>query len=145
MSTLDKYKQRLHELAKNTTPRKEDMLLMALKIVGAALLVFTFFSGLIFTVIPLMRNMWNHIELNIVQPINSWMLAEPTTGHSMVFLVNLTVFIIILFFARVKLFHLGFWLLTKLEQTWYFLKRKFEESNTSEVRIEPANDNEPLF
>lgn len=76
------------------------MLLSIIKAIGAAIFVFTFLSGFVFTVIPLSRNMWHHFMLHIVAPINAWIAEEPVFGNHMIFVFQAAATIMFLWLIR---------------------------------------------
>lgn len=160
------YRKKLEQTAPATEEPKQDLLLTLLKLIGGAILIFTFLSGVIFTLIPLLRNIAVHMQTHIVEPIQRWMAAEPTTGHSLMFLLYATISVVILYIMREKIQILFLWLLSLLERAFQEAKHKAEvrknqkllQKPFGDVRlspktkigltptaIEPAKTDEPLF
>ena len=160
------YKKKLSELQPKTaeTPR-QDLLITVGKMFGGALLVFTFLSGVIFTVIPLARNISLHFQTHILEPIVRWMAAEPTTGNSLMFLIYATISAVILYILRDKIQILFLWILASGERSAAEAAHKIEQRRvlkeldepfgafettaslvpTRQVNLEPADDKQPLF
>lgn len=160
------YQKKLAELRpKSDESPRQDLLITVGKILGGAILVFTFLSGVIFTVIPLARNISVHFQTHIMEPIVRWMAAEPTTGNSLMFLIYATISAVIIYILREKIQILGLWILAsgersaadaafKIEQRR--LKKELEEPfgafestaslvPTRQVNLEPADDDRPQF
>lgn len=97
---MAKYKEKLVDLQKTLEKNRPDMLLSLLKATFAALCVFTFLAGFVFTVIPLARNIWNHIMLHIVAPINLWVAEEPVFGGHMIFVFQAAATIMFIWLIR---------------------------------------------
>lgn len=97
---VGKYGQKLKELRSKVDKNRPDMLLLLGKSLLAAFVIFTFLSGLVFTVIPLARNISEHVQTNIIQPINAWIAAEPVFGNHMMFVFQAAGTIMFLYFIR---------------------------------------------
>jgi len=160
------YKKKLSELQPKTadSPR-QDLLITVGKLFGGAILVFTFLSGVIFTVIPLARNISLHFQTHILEPIVRWMAAEPTTGNSLMFLIYATISAVILYILRDKIQILFLWILASGERSAADAAHKIEQRRmlkeleepfgafeskaslipTRQMTLEPADDKHPLF
>lgn len=97
---MGKYRQKLADIQVSLERERPDMLVSLLKALFISLAIFTFLSGLIFTVIPLTINIWGHIMLHIVQPINAWIAEEPVFGRSMIFVLEFASTLMFLWFIR---------------------------------------------
>lgn len=160
------YRKKLEQTAPPTEEPKQDLLLTFLKLLGGAILIFTFLSGVIFTLIPLLRNMALHMQTHIVEPIQRWMAAEPTTGHSLMFLLYATISVVIIYIMREKIQILFLWILSLFERAVEDTKHKVEVRKNQKLvekpfgdttlspstrisltptAIEPAKTDEPLF
>lgn len=113
---VGKYKEKLVEVQRTLEKNRPDMFISLLKAIFAALAVFTFLSGFVFTVIPLARNVYNHVMTHIVQPINLWIAEEPVFGMHMIFVFQAAATIMFLWSIRnyIKLFY--FYVLSLFEK-----------------------------
>jgi len=111
-----KYKEKLVDLQKTLEKNRPDMLLSLLKAIIAALCVFTFLAGFVFTVIPLARNIWNHVQLHIIAPVNLWIAEEPVFGGHMIFVFQAAATIMFIWLIRHYIMLLGVYIMSLFEE-----------------------------
>lgn len=110
------YVSKVAELEVPVEKPREDLLIKTGKLILGALCVFTFLAGLIFTDIPLLRNIITHFNTHIIIPVEQWMAADPRTGRALEFLIYATIASIILYATRMRLYVLGLWCLANIEK-----------------------------
>lgn len=93
-------KNKLTDFQVRLSQKKSDSLVTVSKALLFAFVVFTFLSGLVFTVIPLANNVINHIQWHIIDPVNRWIAAEPATGGALLLLFQITGTMIVLYMVR---------------------------------------------
>lgn len=125
----DKTLINIHESRKSE--KKQDTAVIVLKYLAGAAGVFTFLAGIVFTVIPLIKNISYHIELHVLEPLHEWMLAQPTTGSALVFLFYATVASIVLYILRDLLYLLFLNFMCFVEMIWEAVKKKW---NSFEIK-----------
>lgn len=137
------YQQKVAELSTTAEPVKQDLLLTFGKLFGGAIIIFTFLSGVIFTVIPLLRNISVHFHTHIMEPIQRWMEAEPTTGNSLMFLLYATTSVVVLYLMRNKIQILFLFLLAQFEKSVLEAKHKTEVRKAAKELKKPFGSKDP--
>lgn len=126
-----KYKEKLDELHVNLQKNRPDMLFALIKAAIAGMIIFTFLAGFIFTVIPLSINVYNHIELHLIAPMNEWFAEEPIFGHHMLLVIQVACVLVFLFFIKGYVQYLWVYVLHVFEG-W------FSGSKKQQVHTPPA-------
>ena len=109
------YSEKLKALKASLQKDKPDMLLSFGSAMLVAFFAFTFLAGLVFTVIPLLRNMWMHILWHFIEPINRWVAAEPVTGGAIMFLFKAAGVVLLLWLFRKWLMFIPYWIMAQFE------------------------------
>lgn len=110
------YKDKLTKLKTSLEKEKSDGLVTLAKAFAFAFVAFTFLAGLIFTVIPLARNIYMHFVWHVIEPINNWVATEPVTGTAILFLFKVAAVCLFLFTIRKHLMFIPLWIASQLEK-----------------------------
>lgn len=114
---MSNYQDKLNKLrAELASDKRPDMLIAFAKALGIAFFSFTFLAGLIFTVIPLMRNVYLHFIWHFVEPINRWVAAEPVTGSAIMFLFQVAGAVIVIWLLRSYLMFIPTYIMASVEK-----------------------------
>lgn len=130
---MGKYKTQLTQLRQKLDKSRPDMLISIGKSLFLAFLVFTTLSGFVFTVLPLVMNMWRHTQIHIIAPINQWIAEEPVFGNHMIFVIQLAATAMFLWLIRHWILFLWLWFLTLFEGD----KTKTKQPSTNKSKVTP--------
>ena len=109
------YQEKLKKLKESLAKNKPDMLITFGHGLFIAFLAFTFLSGLFFTVIPLLRNVYMHIIWHIIEPINRWVQAEPVTGNAIMFILKAAGVVFLIWLFRKWIMLIPLWIASQFE------------------------------